>query len=452
MYYCFLEDKCFYPDQVIDLGTTDTPLAGFFGSNEEAYLYTKATILDPRKTRLQFQNKAITGQIKLYFDQSKQEKNHLFNRITTKELEAFFQLLERIYMAVGESTQDIENDLITDSAYAAIYVPQSLKISRTTVGVTVHQGDNLVEMSVPAYFDLTVSFVERFKFRIWLSRKAFLDDYPLSTIIQVILPCDHSYILNPSKFSGAIDALVNSAGFSFPNINTDVSTTDNSGLFTYRTKYVVSSQSTVLLPFGILYKGAVPSTMEIRKAIREYLLSFGTAPKSKWEAILPDLFVTGQFFIVPIWDNVTIRIEQTIYPSIIKYNKFTDIFTTLMPSYNEDFIRTHQELLVLGQSEIYLTSMPDELNENETFSIYELHPTYQLHTPQEPSFNYQDDKTKEFNKKLNRCLSVLMGETVTDGDIVETVIDEKKYRSFVASAIEYHVLTKESYTNLYDNN
>ena len=123
-----------------------------------------------------------------------------------------------------------------------------------------------------------------------------------------------------------------------------------------------------------------------------------------------------------------------------------------MPSYNEDFIRTHQELLVLGQSEIYLTSMPDELNENETFSIYELHPTYQLHTPQEPSFNYQDDKTKEFNKKLNRCLSVLMGETVTDGDIVETVIDEKKYRSFVASAIEYHVLTKESYTNLYGNN
>lgn len=446
MYYCFLEDKSFYPDKTIDLGTQDTPLAGYLGTNEEAYFYTKATIIDPRTKRLPFLSKDLEGAIKLYFDQSKQDPDdNLFSRINNTELASFFQLLERVYMAVSESQQDLETVLITDRNYAGIYVPGSLKIAKNTVGVTVHQGESTVPMSLPEYFELEVSFTTRYKFKIWLSRAAFLEDYPLFTIIQVVLPCDHTYILNPAKWANAIDALVNSTSFSFPNINKDVSTKDNSGLYAYKTRYVVSSQSTVLLPFGILYKGALPSTMEMRKAIREELLGYGTAPQSKWESLLPDLFVTCEFFLLPIWDNTTVRPDKTLYPSIVPFKKLTGLFQKLFPAYEETFIKDKQEILVVAQSEIFLAAMPSELNEDNQFSILELHPTYQNHTAIDPAFAYQEDKTKEFNKLLNRCLAIAFGEAVSDGAVTDGVIDKRHYFSFVASHAEYHLMAKADY-------
>ena len=478
MYYCFLEDKSFFPDKTIDLGNIDAPEAGYLGSNEEAYFYTKATILDPRKIRLQYNAKEIEGQVRLYFDQSKVEKEDeegnelpdLFQNIKTEKREKLFELIERIYMDVDLATQtELDESLAEDSKYKDIYQEDSLILAKRRVSVISHQKDQELNLQVPEFIQFTYIYDPEqedkkkipYTFKIWLSREAFLSDYPLSTIIQVVLPCDHTYILNPSKFNSTIDAVIRSTEDSFAMVDArtdigadipkvlDISTTDTSGLFVYKTKYIVSSQSTVQLPFGILYKGHVPSTMEVRRAIKDKLLGYGTAPESVWESILPDLFVVGQFYIVPIWDNVTPRVDTNLYPSIIPYGKFKNIFSTLLPSLSANFISQHQEVFVTGQSEIFLTSMPDILNENETYSIYELHPTYQYHTSQDPAFAYQEDKTKEFNKKLNRCLAILFGESVLDGDIVETTIDLRKYCSFVASRIEYHVLTYESYVDLF---
>jgi hypothetical protein len=131
------------------------------------------------------------------------------------------------------------------------------------------------------------------------------------------------------------------------------------------------------------------------------------------------------------------------FPSIINVTKITTIINTIFPNMDESFIKSYQELLSIGQSEIYITSVPDFLNEKD-FSIFNIHPTYQYHTSQDPAFAYQDPDTKQFNILLNRCMSVLFGETVSE-DIIENIIDDKKYRSFTCANVEYHVLTEESY-------
>ena len=306
MIYGFLEDKSFYPDKTIDLGESDLPLAGYLGSNEEAYFYTKATVLDPREKRLQHNNKDISGLIKFYFDNYKvDDEENIFSSIVTERLKVLFNIIERIYMADQESIDSIEESLLNESTYTIKsdssllfgYKEGTLKLSKSTVGVTSYQTTGNFTISLPYYFQFTIidsniveggsSVTNEYSFRIWLSRQGFLDDYPLSTIVKVILPCDHTYILDPTKFTNAINAVINSAGFSFPKIDANdekdnifhnnlgtVSTTDNSGLFTYYTKYVTGSQSTVQLPFGILYKGAQPTTAMIRKAIREHFLGF----------------------------------------------------------------------------------------------------------------------------------------------------------------------------------
>ena len=498
MYYCFLEDSSFYPNTNIDLGNIELPESGYLGSNEEAYLVKKATIKDPRSHRLQFNNNDMTGNLKLYFDQSKvPAKNEygydikdLFANISQENLVYLFNILERIYMNCHEDLSLIEDALENDKEYYSdCYYPGSLSVSKkyshtethpdtgeqivkynlVTTDVTSYQGDNTYSIRTPNYF--TFIFIDRnndgddlaYEIKVWLNRKSFLDNYPLSTIVKVILPCDYTYILDPSKFSGSIDALVKSTDFSFNMIDVrdyelaeddpdaiDISTLDTSGLLTFRTRYVISSQAIQQLPFGILFKGAKPSTMEVRKAIREYLIDISGVSETKWEILLPDLFVTGQFFLVPMWNNVTARIStENMYPSIINYKSMDKIFSTLFPDLSLTFINKYQEVLVNGQSEIFITSLPDELNDDNVYSIYELHPTYQHHTAQDPAYAYQEDKTKGFNKSLNRCLSALMGETVIDGELNSTNIDGVRYISFTASRIEYHVMKKSSYIELF---
>lgn len=490
MIYGFLEDKSFYPDKTIDLGESDLPLAGYLGSNEEAYFYTKAIVLDPREERLQHNNKDISGLIKFYFDNYKvDDEENIFSSIVTERLKVLFNIIERIYMADQESIDSIEESLLNESTYTIKsdssllfgYKEGTLKLSKSTVGVTSYQTTGNFTISLPYYFQFTIidsniveggsSVTNEYSFRIWLSRQGFLDDYPLSTIVKVILPCDHTYILDPTKFTNAINAVINSAGFSFPKIDANdekdnifhnnlgtVSTTDNSGLFTYYTKYVTGSQSTVQLPFGILYKGAQPTTAMIRKAIREHLLGFGDASESIWKELLPELFVIAQFYFIPIWDHKTERVERTMYPSVIGLKQFKNRFEALQPDVDSSYIDNYQEVITSAQSEIYITTLPDILNENNIFSIYGIYPTYQNHSQTEPAYAYQTDETKEFNRKLNRCMSVLMGESVTEGDITMTTIDENKYGSFVSSAIdenndivtvEFHVLSEESYNKIY---
>lgn len=499
MYYCFLEDSSFYPNTNVDLGNIELPESGILGSNEEAYLVKKATIKDPRNHRLQFNNNDMTGNLKLYFDQSKvPAKNEygydikdLFANISQENLVYLFNILERIYMNCHEDLSLIEDALENDKEYYSdCYYPGSLSVSKkyshtetnpdtgeqilkynlVTTDVISHQGENEFSIRTPNYF--TFIFVDKtnddktdlaYEIKVWLNRRSFLDNYPLSTIIKVILPCDYNYILDPSKFVGSIDALVKSSDFSFNSIDVrdyelgddipdiiDISTLDTSGLITFKTRYVISSQATQQLPFGVLFKGAKPSTMEIRKAIREYLIDISGISENKWEAILPDLFVTGQFFLVPMWNNVTARVaNESMYPSIINYKSMNNIFTTLFPDLSTTFINKYQEILTNGQSEIFITSLPDELNDDNVYSIYELHPTYQHHTAQEPAYAYQEDKTKAFNKSLNRCLSALMGESVIDGELNSTNIDGVRYISFTASRIEYHVMKKSSYIELF---
>ena len=498
MYYCFLEDSSFYPNTNVDLGNIELPESGILGSNEEAYLVKKATIKDPRNHRLQFNNNDMTGNLKLYFDQSKvPAKNEygydikdLFANISQENLVYLFNILERIYMNCHEDLSLIEDALENDKEYYSdCYYPGSLSVSKkyshtetnpdtgeqilkynlVTTDVISHQGENEFSIRTPNYF--TFIFVDKtnddktdlaYEIKVWLNRKSFLDNYPLSTIIKVVLPCDYTYILDPTKFFNAIDAITKATDFSFNMIDVrdyetgedkdtlDISTTDTSGMLTFKTRYVISSQSTYQLPFGVLFKGAKPSTMEVRKAIREYLMDISNTPQSVWEPLLPDLFVTGQFFIVPMWYNVTERpTMNNLYPSIINYRSMDKIFTTLFPDLSTTFISKYQEILLNGQSEIFLTSLPDELNDGNQYSIRELHPTYQYHTSQEPAYAFQENRTREFNNLLNRCLAALHGEVVVDGNLNNTNIDGVRYVSFTADRIEYHVMKKTSYTELF---
>jgi len=454
MLYGFLTDDIFIKKQNSYLGTFEAPNVCFLTERVSNYFHQKGVVIDTRTERLTFQNKKITGNMMFFFDKSKYETS-IFDDMVSDQIKIFFNILERVSLANGENVHDIERDILQDSTLREHYVEDSLKLATKSVTATIPYIDSStknVEIQMPYYFDIELNFPpsEKEVLRVWLSVDSFLLDYPLSTITDVILPCDHSYILNPDKATGVIDMLIKSNQFSFKELDDPVKTGDHSGFFTYNTKYLVKSSHDVnMLPFGILYQGAKPTSLEIRKAIRDKLLGYGTASKEVWETILPDLFVTGQFFLIPLWNNTTLRPEKEMYPSICDIKKITQVMPVVFPNMEESFIEQYQEIIVIGQSEIFITTIPDPLNEKE-FSIQKIHPTYQYHMQQDPAFIYQESKTREFNTRLNRCMAVAQGEsTVTD--VIRNEFDGLIYLSFVASGIEYHMLTEESYNELFSS-
>lgn len=440
MIYGFLTDTMFKPVSYIEYGNNNLPPVCFLDDNIENYFNTKLTVTDHRIVR---NVPTYTGTIQVVVDADKLPVDHIFSVLGYPDQEKLFSLFETVYLAGTKTVETLEEDLVSDPEYSQFYVPGTLRLGRTYVNTGLPAEHVSPDVMVDC-FSLEVVFDEvNTAFKLWMNRAKFAADYPLSTISKVVLPCDHSYLLNPSKFANIVETIIKSNEFSFSELDSNITSGDHSGLLTYKTKYNISSSSVKLMPFGILYKGATPSSLDIRQAIREKLIGYGTAPAEVWEALFPDLFVTGQFFIVPVWDNVSVRTDRIMFPSIVNIKKIKTILAGLFPDLPANFVEDHQEVFTCAQSEIFLLSVPDPLNATQ-FSLLTVHPTYQFYSPQNQTHAYMEPKSRDFSIRLNRCMAVLSGEAVLE-EFVENTIDERRYLSFVSYGVEYHVLYKEDY-------
>lgn len=426
------------------------------------YFHQEIQIFDPRDTRLQLGGKVVTGKISFHYDGSRHvdEKNpsndDIFKTIPADHLKGFFNIVETVYLSNGSSVEELEATL-TGTPVGTSYIRNTLEISRKAVQGVLYDIDGLTEqtkISMPTWFSFTFTMGENkeYTFKIFTDRDTFMSEYPYSTITNVILPCAHQYLLDPSNLDGTVDAVIKSSEYSFSDIDPSIIIDDHSGLLTYYSKYITTSknQTTVaqLLPFGILYKGVEPSSLQIREAIRNELLEPGLVSEEVWETILPDIFVVAQFFICPIWDNYTQRANGILYPSVVNAKKYTDVIAELFPSLEKSYIEQYQEMLVCGQSELFLTSIPDPLNKEE-FSILAKHPTYQWHMSQEGNaFINQDPATRDFNTRLNRTMSVAC-DAETHVDVLTQEIDNLTWHSFTSGKTEYHILSQQSYIDFF---
>lgn len=440
MIYGFLTDTMYEQIPLLEYGETSLPPVCFLDDKIENYFNRKLSVRDPRTNR---NVPTFEGVIKVHVDADQLEETHIFTTLLPQQLADVFSLFEHIYTAGTKATEILEQELVTDPLYSVFYVPNTLRLGRTYVGTGLPTSHPSADQMVDC-FSLEVVFNEvNTSFKIWMNRSKFASDYPISTISKVILPCDHKYLLNPSSFANIVETIIKSNEFSFAELDSNIHSGDHSGLLTYKTKYNVSSTSVKLMPFGILYKGATPSSLSICEAIREKLLGYGTAPKEVWESLFPDLFVTGQFFIVPVWDNVSVRTDRVMFPSIVNIKKISTLLKELFPNIPSNFVEDHQEVFTCAQSEIFLLSIPDQLNATQ-FSLLDVHPTYQFYSPQNQTHAYMEPKSKDFSIRLNRCMAVLAGETVLE-EFVENRFDDRRYLSFVSYGVEYHVMLKEDY-------
>lgn len=451
--YGFLSDGSLRKPLTFEANNNANQGYGYLFGEPANYLVARGTYSDLRTKRLIPLNEGnvtpIVGKSGIELDLNKVDETAL-NELTNEERNRIFNIIDLLAYD-QEDTSKFETILTDDLTTYVGYKANSFSISTESASVSVTGTDNTqYDHIVRNWVEFT--FVHgnvEFFFHIWISLLSFAKYYPYTTITAVIPPYDIKALVDPSYMlqQGNIKVLANSSSYIFNKANIETLTRDQNGIYTFNTKYVLNSSTSVQLPFALAYCGAkVPTSLECRKAIREYLEKETSFTTDVLAAVLPEIYVVCVFYLTPLWDVYSARTERDVYNSIWSIKTIRNKAAKAYIDQDADWIDEHLEILTQAQSKTLVLSLPDVSNEKH-FSVLELHPTYQDYSAQVPGWKYMTDTTQEFAGKFIRAMAVLEGKDISEEFIV-TEISGVKYLSFSVGDAEYLLMYPDSYSDL----
>jgi len=445
----FVNDPSFV-DQTIEVVDIDN-IPGHHGrltDEQNSYFVDPQLIKDKRSTRLAIFGQPLISRMNIQVDDTfATDDIDTWIAASSTLQEHVFNIIERVlYRNVIQTPSELEDAFALEPGKYSGYVEGTLQISTDAEDVYIYDvldsTHNILDW-VRFTMDLGGTQVE---FKIWINNLSFVSQYTNSTISEVVSPLALATLVDPSGIEDIYDAISESSINSATILASKISADNHTGIINYPTKYIDPINSVVeTISFNVLYKGAQPGVLEIRLYIKNYLLNSGVSDEETWKAIMPDLFVVGQFFLIPLWDNFTERPTRTVYPSIAGYDMIEAVTSTVLYDLPEETIKKF-EILGTAYREFMVIAIADDTNEVPT-TILEEHPTYQRYSSQDVQYQYQDEITREFTTMLNRALAVAGGDTTYSSILVNT-IGNREFASFVVNSLEYHIILKTSYLEL----
>ena len=290
--------------------------------------------------------------------------------------------------------------------------------------------------------------------KLWLGRDSFLQDYPYSTIVDVVFPCEATKLAYPSLFDTPVNTLVASGSFINGIYNANLSSKEASGTKIYSSSYFPDTYSNVSMPFGILYKGVAPVADICKKAIRKALLTT-TITEAIWELVFPELFAANKFFLIPIWDNQFAVSGSNIVSGITEWPHVPTKLKQIFSAYNTELLEAHLELILNDATNLIIAAIPAESNDMGKY-LKTIHPSYVPVDATDTLWSYQDANTKTFNKYLGYAIADSVRGTIQHTEITEEMIEcgtaensiQRKFLYFSWNHIDYYLLDKASWAEL----
>jgi len=447
----FVADPSFYiGDTTIISSSVENGSVGYPSDDILNYFVTPTRIKDVRTDRLTVLAAKAEDKISIHLDAASITDDSITTS-STAQFEALMNITELLYLSQNKTAVQLEAILVADTSTYLGYDPDSLSISSSTVNADVKLVNDTIDEDVPirtwVSFSIVMGNDDTIKtFKLWLGNTAFKTDYPITNIVTIIPPCDPSKLIS-MDYSNIPTTLATSATYVNGLLSTAIAAKDHTGYLTYQAKYTNSSFGSYYnMPFGILYKGADPSSLELKIVVRDYLESLDVGDEATWKLLFPDLYTTSMFYIVPMWDNITSLPTRELYPSIFDYGSILEKTQAAITDLSDAHIEDKLEILNCSITEMIIAAVPHVDNDNPTTLLAE-HPTYQAIDAQSLTFDYQTTLTREFNTKLSSCISVLDGGTSTT-TFTSAVVDGNNWLTFIVNFIEYYVLYKEDFPSV----
>ena len=456
--YGFIQDEATKLTSRMDTSAVESDLPQYGSLHGEArnYIVNQVSLNDSRDIRMAvLGSKTARGKLSVLFDGLRFDAKQLDpTNLTVLEQNCLFNIIERVLFRSDLTDEALETALTGNSEVYQGYVPQTVLTSEmfTADAVTLNTIDKQeYQLRVPKWieFEFTYSTNKTVLVHLWYSLADFKTDYPYITITRVITPIKLDTLINPDQVASSTNfsLLTTSSAFIFDETNLETIARDQNGVRTYFTKYVINENKSVELPFALVYCGArEPQPLECRSAIKQFIEENTEVSKEYLKSILPELFISHRFYMVPLWDLFTERPEREVFNSIWSLNTLREKAEKVYRNVDPSFRETYLEVLTQAQSKTVLLSLPDEGNE-EGFSLLERYPTYQDYSSQSPGWKYMSAEDQDFAGKVIRGMAVLNGELLSN-EFNMAEYGSVKYLSFISGGSECFIMTKDSYLKL----
>jgi hypothetical protein len=458
--YAFLSDTFLWKPDVIEVNDSSNQGVGKLDSKMLDYFNLQTVIKDRRTARSSILSQPAPNASQLYltFDGSQSPALDIWTRISDDNWRWIFNMLEAAELSQYASANYFNTLFQDDPQYNLVYVPDSFFMaSKKAIADVTLQTTQTIE--IPEWFSFKVKVDQgnglfNIYFKVYCSQDAFIKNYDLTTITKVVPPCDPVVFFNAISFKSTFDAISQSVTYSNQLLDEAIRIDDNQGLYRYDVKFVMDPENSVQVPFQLLHKGPKrPSTIDCRKAIKQYLLDGGWVTEENLKRYFPDLFVENLYYVIPLWDEYILRPDRQIYPAISPL--FKDIVRKVgsIIDMQADELIQKAELILNAKNDIQSIVVPHPLSTN--YLPLRLHyPTYTAYSTHSAEFEYMDPNDRQFASLFLNCMAVLEG-TVTSNYYIPVEVEIPKqdhegydiytYLTFSHNTCEFMVLSKESY-------
>jgi hypothetical protein len=341
------------------------------------------------------------------------------NGLSNSAPAGFFKLIDLLlfYYQPTASHAAKEASLLADADIAAIYQPGSFAQSTTllTDAVYITNGASL-QVTVPSYitFSITLptgSTQTTFALKLYTSVAAWLAQYNYSTIVQVINPLPFSQIFSAPLVTTTANIFATATVTAELNYSTTAALLGSvsvSGVVEYKA-IITDGSATTSVPFNLLYKGRAPTQFEIRNAIKTALLGSGVGDAPSWKARIPGVFVSGRFYVIPLYSQTYTKPDQVIFPRIAPLSSYAELTNKIMTPLGYGDVSDYVDVIGVYYNRMTASVIPDLSGTVAISHLSTLIGDYQDYSPTDDQFNYMLPLTQLFARNLNQMLAIDAG-------------------------------------------
>ncbi|CAM8750649.1 virion structural protein [Klebsiella phage vB_KpM_FBKp24] len=258
---------------------------------------------------------------------------------------------------------------------------------------------------------------------VWYAIDNFLVEYPLYEL-SVVMPFDDIDILvgdadTAVSTINAITPVSNTARITAAiaqNPQTDIWT----GYFTWVAKD--NDEITKQIPINVVIYGSAGKNLDyIKDAIRDHILGNSASGTDVWEIVLPDLFTPTEYYVVPVWDRISLpnQLDSTaLYSPVLPYKDFLTYTDKYMADYEQSHVINAGEIVFSVYQNLQLLVCGHVRNYNVSYIFSDLWPRYAAIPTTSSEFGKIPEATRNFIISLIALLKT--AETATGTSILPT--------------------------------
>ena len=417
----------------------------------------RAAIMDPED--------ALKGSMCLLVDNKAVDSEILSNALKGNKAADLFHAIELVLnyqLFKSNVVTEVNNDALNDkmSALGISSVTISDFATDTIEVPHVYYKDVESLRKVRKWIELVWNPSEnlRVTLKLWADSAAFVADYPVSTITDVIFPCPCDKLFNlcdeytsVTKFATEVSASkgsifnISSEEYVTRDINKLLASDDHTGVKDFPAKYYAypdtANSIAFDLTFWVVYKGAEPTNDAVRDAIRAAVMSIGGHSEEEWTKKLPGIISSRIFYIVPMYSDrkvggVEIRkgiIDIT--PTSIE-QKISDTLGSTLAAYAQ-----YAQVINDARNEYPLLVVPSTGNPSTSRLLLEIFPDFAGVGDADVAYDTQSTSTKQFAQYLDQAVKKAY---INDGSALAEEGDgvglDKRFVTFNAEGITFYVI------------